>query len=365
MTHPPKNTGSTASTDKGERIAKALARAGVGSRRDVERMIEAGRITLDGKVLDTPAVLVHALTGIAVDGKPVEAGEPARLWRLHKKRGTLTTHKDPEGRKTVFDGLPDHVGRVVSVGRLDMNTEGLLLLTNDGALARWLELPENGHIRRYRVRAHGRVDEGKLAALKDGITIDGVHYEPIEAELERVQGSNAWIKVAITEGKNREVRKVMEHLGLVVNRLIRTHYGPFSLGTLRQGAVQEIAKAKVHSWLASYFGEVEESGGSVAAEEVKLKPEKWAKAKTKKTVKPGHKRRRKPHDTDHTNRRPAKGRAEKTTGGGDRPARSKGEAARPAREGARARPARSNGPRRQDRSTGQARSKPPSRGPRS
>lgn len=275
----------------GERIAKALARAGVGSRRDVERLIEAGRIAIHGKVLDTPATLVSSLDGITVDGVPVSGGQPTRLWRHHKRRGTLTTHKDPEGRATVFEQLPQHMGRVVSVGRLDMNTEGLLLLTNDGEFARWMELPENGQVRRYRVRVHGRVRASDLDALKDGVTVDGVHYGEIDASLERTQGANAWLTVAIKEGKNREVRRVMEYLGLTVNRLIRTHYGPFSLGTMAIGASIEVPTNRLHSMAAGFFRS--EAPASVAAERKTLNPEKWAKPKPKKTVKPGASRRRK------------------------------------------------------------------------
>ena len=289
MTEESKNARPEASP-KGERIAKVLARAGVGSRRDVERLIEAGRISLGGRVLDTPATLVASLEGITVDGEPVESGDATRVWRLHKARGTLTTHRDPEGRPTVFERLPGHLGRVVSVGRLDMNTEGLLLLTNDGALARWMELPEHGHLRRYRVRVHGRVSEVALDRLKDGATIDGVHYGEIDAALERVQGTNAWLTVGIREGKNREVRRIMEHLGLTVNRLIRTHYGPFSLSNLRLGEVLEVDTKRLHADLSAFF---KTDGGSVAAESKSLNPKKWAKAKPKKKVRPGASRRRK------------------------------------------------------------------------
>ncbi|TNE62242.1 MAG: pseudouridine synthase [Alphaproteobacteria bacterium] len=273
---------------KGERIAKALARAGIGSRRDIERMIADGRISLDGKTLDTAAVLVDSLAGIKVDGEAVGEVAETKLWRFHKRRGTLTTHKDPEGRPTVFDKLPDHLGRVIAVGRLDMNTEGLLLLTNDGALARWLELPSSEIVRRYRVRVHGRVDEKALKALADGATIDGIHYGSIDAKLEKLQATNAWLTVAIKEGKNREVRRVMEHLGLVVNRLIRTHYGPFSLGTLNDGAVAPVGEKQLHDVLSEFF---KTAPRSVTAPEKKLDPSKWAKPKAK-PVKPGTKRRR-------------------------------------------------------------------------
>ncbi|WP_417459883.1 pseudouridine synthase [Kordiimonas sp.] len=273
---------------KGERIAKALARAGVGSRRDVERMIEEGRIWLDGKKLETAAVLVTSLKGITVDGEAIGLVSDTKLWRLHKRRGTLTTHKDPEGRRTVFDQLAKHIGRVIAVGRLDMNTEGLLLLTNDGELARYLELPSNELIRRYRVRVHGRVNEDALKALSDGVTIDGTHYGSIDARLERVQGTNAWLTIAIREGKNREVRRVMEHMGLVVNRLIRTHYGPFSLGTLNDGAVAQVPEKQLYEVLDGFFKGATQS---IAAPEKKRDPSKWAKAKPKTKVRLGAKRR--------------------------------------------------------------------------
>lgn len=278
------------SENKGERIAKVLARAGVASRREVERMIEARRIHVDGKPLETPAFLVTSLKGITVDGEPITEVSETRVWRLHKKRGTLTTHRDPEGRATVFDGLPNHMGRVISVGRLDMNTEGLLLLTNDGELARWLELPANNVLRRYRVRVHGRVNEKTLADLKDGITIEGIHYGEIDAKLERQTGANAWLTVAIREGKNREVRRVMEHLGLAVNRLIRTHYGPFSLGSLPLGGNTKVSEKQLHEVLEDYF---KTAGKSVAAPTVKRDPSKWAKAKKDTGNKPGTKWRKK------------------------------------------------------------------------
>jgi 23S rRNA pseudouridine2605 synthase len=228
------------SSADGERIAKVLARAGVCSRRDAERLIEEGRVKLNGKVLDTPAVKVTAKDKILVDGRPIGAAEATRLWRYHKPSGLVTTNRDPAGRPTVFENLPPDLPRVVSVGRLDLTSEGLLLLTNDGELARKLELPANAWIRRYRARAYGRVSQEELDQLKDGITVDGVRYGSIDAKLERGQGANAWITVSITEGKNREVRRVLDAIGLKVNRLIRIAYGPFQLGTLAPGAVEEI-----------------------------------------------------------------------------------------------------------------------------
>jgi 23S rRNA pseudouridine2605 synthase len=225
-----------------ERIAKVLARAGLCSRRDAERWIAAGRVAVDGEVLASPAVTVGNNSEIRVDGKPLPTPERPRLWRYHKPAGLVTTHHDEKGRPTVFDALPKELPRLISIGRLDLNSEGLLLLTNDGALARRLELPSTGWVRRYKVRVHGEVDPDRLAALEKGVTIDGVAYGPIRASLERRQGSNAWIAMALREGKNREVRRVLEHLGLQVTRLIRLSYGPFQLGSLARGAVDEVQK---------------------------------------------------------------------------------------------------------------------------
>lgn len=279
------------SEQKGERIAKALARAGVASRREVERMIEAGRIYVRGKKLETAAFLVTSLKGITVDGVHIaDQVSHTRLWRFNKPRGVLTTHHDPQGRPTVFDRLPEHMGRVISVGRLDMNTEGLLLLTNDGELARYLELPTTALTRRYRVRVHGRVNEKALIKLKDGVTIDGTHYGEIEAELERQTGANAWLTVAIKEGKNREVRRIMEHLGLEVNRLIRTHYGPFTLTNIPLGGATVVGEKQMYDALGDYFKDAPQS---VAAPEKKRDPSKWAKAKPKTKVELGASRRRK------------------------------------------------------------------------
>jgi 23S rRNA pseudouridine2605 synthase len=223
-----------------ERIAKVMARAGLCSRRDAERWIAEGRVAVDGKVLTSPAVTVTAENEIRVDGRPLPGAERARLWRYHKSAGLVTTHRDERGRATVFAALPAGLPRLVSIGRLDLNSEGLLLLTNDGALARRLELPATGWVRRYRVRVHGLVDPARLAALTRGTTIDGIKYGPIRAELDRQQGSNAWITLSLQEGKNREVRRVLEHLGYPVTRLIRLAYGPFQLGHLVRGAIEEV-----------------------------------------------------------------------------------------------------------------------------
>ena len=229
---------------RGERIAKVLARAGVASRRDAERMIEAGRVTLNGVRLTTPAVTVGPSDAILVDGRPVAEPEPPRLWRYHKPNGLVTTARDEKGRDTIFDHLPPGLPRVMSVGRLDLTSEGLLLLTNDGALKRRLELPQTGWLRRYRVRVHGRPTEVALRPLEEGMTVDGERFQPMLTAIERQQGANAWITLGLKEGKNREIRRAMEALGFTVNRLIRIGYGPFRLGELPPGAVEEV-RAKV------------------------------------------------------------------------------------------------------------------------
>ena len=233
----------------GERIAKFLARAGVASRREAEKLIEQGIVTVDGRALTTPAFKVLPGMDVRVDGTRVKSKEPPRLWRYHKPSGLVTTHKDPQGRPTVFEAVADRLPRVISVGRLDLTTEGLLLLTNDGALARQLELPQNAWVRRYRIRANGKTDQTALDALAKGVTIDGVVYKPIKATLDQTKGANVWITASITEGKNREIRKVMAHLGLTVNRLIRTAFGPFQLGALPVGDVEEVPAKQIKEQL--------------------------------------------------------------------------------------------------------------------
>src|SRR5271154_3749507 len=222
------------------RIAKVMARAGLCSRRDAEAWIAAGRVSVNGEVLLSPAYNVSDADDVRVDGQRLGAPERTRLFLFHKPRGLVTTARDPEGRRTIFEALPKDLPRVVAVGRLDINTEGLLLLTNDGGLARVLELPATGWLRRYRVRAHGEVLQSQLDALREGVTIEGIHYAGIEARLEREQGSNVWIMMGLREGKNREIKRVLEHLGLSVNRLIRVSFGPFELGDLPEGAVAEL-----------------------------------------------------------------------------------------------------------------------------
>jgi 23S rRNA pseudouridine2605 synthase len=233
------------------RIAKVMARAGLCSRRQAEEWIAAGRVVVNGGTIRSPAVNVRPQDHITVDGKPLPRRERTRLFLYHKPVGLVSTTADPQGRPTLFDALPKNLPRLMSVGRLDIGTEGLLLLTNDGGLARALELPDTAWVRRYRVRAHGRVAQADLDALRDGITIDGVHYAPIEATLEREQGANVWLSFAIREGKNREVRNVLAHLGLRVNRLIRTEFGPFGLGALVQGAIEEVATGNLRQQLGA------------------------------------------------------------------------------------------------------------------
>ena len=227
-------------TDKPERVAKVMARAGLCSRREAERWIAEGRVAVDGKTLESPGVTVTPLMRVTVDGKPIPEAGAARLWRYHKPVGLLTSHGDPQGRPTVFERIPEKLGRVISVGRLDINSEGLLLLTNDGGLARILELPSTGWTRRYRVRVYGQVEDAALERLAKGVTVDGVSYGSIRAKLDSRTKGNAWLTLSLNEGKNREVRKVLEHLGLQVNRLIRVAYGPFQLGHLKRGEVEEI-----------------------------------------------------------------------------------------------------------------------------
>ena len=242
----PKAPPPSADRPEGDRIAKILARAGVASRREIERMIADGRIAIHGKRVETPATFLTDLRGVTVDGKPVAKPEPTRLFAFHKPTGLITAESDPKGRPTIYsalrNALPKGAPRLMPIGRLDLNTEGLLLLTNDGGLKREMELPASGIPRVYRARTFGDVTQEQLEELIDGITIEGVNYGPIDANLERSTGRNQWVEVSITEGKNREVRRVLEHLGLKVSRLIRTAYGPFELEDLPRGAVREIRK---------------------------------------------------------------------------------------------------------------------------
>ncbi|MFM5913198.1 MAG: pseudouridine synthase [Chakrabartia godavariana] len=236
------------STHEPQRIAKLLARAGVASRREIERMIEERRIAINDVPVETPATILTSLNGVTVDGKPVAPPKAAKLFRFHKPAGVLTAERDPKGRKTIYDVLPKGLPRLVPVGRLDLNTEGLLLLTTDGELKRQLELPATGVVRSYRARAYGNVSQAQLEDLIHGIEIDGVRYGSIDANLERRTGANTWVEMRLTEGKNREVRRVLEHLGLRVSRLIRTSYGPFVLGDLERGQVAEVDRNQLFTF---------------------------------------------------------------------------------------------------------------------
>ncbi len=226
----------------GDRIAKVLARAGIASRREAERMIEAGRVTVNGKTIDSPALNVTPSDRITVDGKPVAEPEPARLWLYHKPTGLVTTNRDEKGRPTIFDNLPEDMPRVMSVGRLDLNSEGLLLLTNDGGIKRKLELPSTGWLRKYRVRINGRPKDEDFAPLRQGLVIEGEKFQPMTVTLDRQQGANAWLTIGLREGKNREIRRAIEDIGFTVNRLLRVSYGPFQLGNLKPGEVEEIRR---------------------------------------------------------------------------------------------------------------------------
>jgi 23S rRNA pseudouridine2605 synthase len=266
-------------TSQGERIAKVIARAGLASRREAEGLIAAGRVAVNGAAISSPALNVSPRDKITVDGVPLPGRARTRLFRYHKPRGLVTTHADPQGRPTIFAKLPKRLPRLISVGRLDLNSEGLLLLTNDGGLARALELPSTGWERRYRVRALGRVTQETLDGLKRGITVAGVRYGPIKAALDREQGANVWLTVSLREGKNREVRRVLEHLGLKVNRLIRVSYGPFELGEINDGTVEEVETAELRKALGPEIIEQAQAdfAGPLEAEGSARHPEARAK----------------------------------------------------------------------------------------
>lgn len=286
MAGPDKAGADKAGADKAgtERIARRIARAGVCSRRDAERLIAAGRVAVNGVVLTTPARNVGASDTVTIDGAPLPAAAPVRLWRHHKRKGRITASRDPQGRPTIFDDLAPDMPRTMTIGRLDFNTEGLLLLTNDGALARILELPATGWVRRYRVRVHGPVDEAALAALAKGKTLDGIRYGPVDADLERKTGSNAWLRVALAEGKNREVRKLLNHLGLEVSRLIRVSFGPFQLGRLAPGAVEEVPARPLAEQLGGLMPQpVSLAPGEAARAAARQSGRKWAAKSTRRT----------------------------------------------------------------------------------
>jgi 23S rRNA pseudouridine2605 synthase len=334
---------------EGERIAKRLARAGLCSRRDAERWIAEGRVTVDGRKLTSPAVNVTEASRILVDGQPIPEKTPTRLWRYHKPRGLLTTNRDPEGRRTIFDELPEALPRVITIGRLDYNSEGLLLLTNDGELARRLELPATAWSRRYRVRVNGDVDPAALTGLAKGVTIEGVRYGAIQAQLDRQQGDNAWITMALTEGKNREVRRICEHLGWQVSRLIRVAYGPFQLGLLEPGGVEEVSPRVVKEQVKSGDGAAtvaekrrlreqahdekrrqkrEEKRGEKQGSEPK-KPRPGKREREARWVKPGEERRDREARLRHENPRGAdrhepRAPAKPFAKGGERPSGSSG-----------------------------------------
>lgn len=236
-------------TPKGDRIAKVIARAGLASRRDAERMIEAGRVVVNGRKIDSPALNVTPADKVKVDGKHIGEPDPPRIWLYHKPTGLVTTTRDEKGRNTVFDALPESLPRVMSIGRLDLNSEGLLLLTNDGDVKRKLELPSTGWVRKYRVRVKGDPDDKMLEPLRKGITVDGQRFQPMQITLDRQQGANAWLTMGIREGKNREIRRAMDTLGLSVNRLIRISYGPFQLQELKRGEVEEVKQRVVRDQL--------------------------------------------------------------------------------------------------------------------
>src|SRR3954453_1088650 len=260
--------------NEGERIAKVIARAGLASRREAEAWIAAGRVAVNGAKIASPALNVTGADKIVVAGKPLPGAERTRLFLYHKPRGLVTTSSDPQGRPTIFGALPAHLPRLISIGRLDLSTEGLLLLTNDGGLARPLELPSTAWLRRYRVRAHGKVTQPQLDELRDGVTVDGVNYGPIDAVLEREQTSNVWVTFAIREGKNREVRNVMRHLGLHVARLIRISFGPFQLGELAEGAIDEVPTRVLRDQLGEKLARAAGADFSAPIAQRKAEPER-------------------------------------------------------------------------------------------
>ncbi|MEZ5912791.1 MAG: pseudouridine synthase [Paracoccaceae bacterium] len=256
----------------GDRIAKVLSRAGVASRREAERIIAEGKVAVNGRVIESPALNVGPRDRITVDGKPLQAAEPARLWLYHKPEGLVTTARDEKGRPTVFDQLPDDMPRVMPVGRLDLNSEGLLLLTNDGALKRQLELPSTGWLRKYRVRVNGAPDDTQLAPLRQGLTVEGERFQPMSVTLDRQQGANAWLTVGLREGKNREIRRAMSAVGLVVNRLIRISYGPFRLVDLKPGEVSEVRPRILRDQLGGLLGGETGSEPEAPARATRQKP---------------------------------------------------------------------------------------------
>ncbi|WP_417624525.1 pseudouridine synthase [Paremcibacter congregatus] len=320
---------------KGERIAKMLARAGVGSRRAVERMIEAGMVKQGDRVIDTPATLITSVEGITVDGQKVNPPEPTKIWLYHKPAGRVTTYFDPDGRPTVFEALPANMPRVLSVGRLDLNTEGLLLLTNDGELSRWLELPSTGWLRTYKVRCHGYFDRDRLAEIRRGLTIDDVKYRGVKIDInESREKSNLWLTIAIREGKNREVRKLLEYIGLQVTRLIRLSYGPFELKEMARGTILEVPTKDTHLHCAEYFKDKGiEAPGGVTAEKPSSRPAKerqgWAKAKPKTNNRRANKKRTDPKRFEEDLPKKVRGNRPSTPPRGKSPATARAKTPRP------------------------------------
>ena len=302
----------------GERIAKVIARAGLASRREAEAWIVAGRVSVNGATIASPALNVTAADSITVDGEPLRQRERTRLFRHNKVRGTVTTNSDPEGRPTIFSTLPKHLPRLISIGRLDINTEGLILLTNDGELARVLELPQTAWQRQYRVRALGRVTQEQLDPLRNGITIDGIRYGAIEATLDREQGANVWLTFAIREGKNREVRNVLGHLGLRVNRLIRVSFGPFELGDLDDGDVAEVETEELKKTLGADV--VQQSGADFEGPLLVHQPKRksWKEQRAKAPPRPQR-------DEPRRERRPEKKFQRRDRTSGPRPSRPRGK----------------------------------------
>lgn len=331
----------TKDTPQGDRIAKIIARSGRASRREAEKLIEEGRVTVNGKQITSPALNVTPRDKITVDGQPLAAAEPPRIWLYHKPTGLVTTNRDEQGRETIFDKLPEGLPRVMTVGRLDLNSEGLLLLTNDGEVKRKLELPSTGWLRKYRVRVNGKVTEELLEPLRKGITHEGLTYQPMIVTLDRQQGANAWLTVGLREGKNREIRRAMEAIGLTVNRLIRTSYGPFQLGQLKPGEVEELRRKVVRDQLgldAESMAAMEEDSAP-SGPRLRRKPRKSAfggpgqpgrpkPAEDKPTGKPGGKsparRRVKPGQEELSTRRPTEDKPQRAGKPGG-PRRPRGE----------------------------------------
>ncbi len=292
------NTNSSSETPKGDRIAKVLARAGIASRREAERMIEAGRVRVNGEQILSPALNVTEADEITLDGNPVSEPEPPRMWLYHKPTGLVSTDRDEKDRGTIYDDLPDDMPRVMSIGRLDLNSEGLLLLTNDGGIKRKLELPATGWLRRYRARVNGRPTDEMLEPLRQGITVDGERFQPMTVTLDRQQGANAWLTIGLREGKNREIRRAMDHVGLSVNRLIRISYGPFQLGELKSGGVEEIRRKIVRDQMGITL---EDDSGTALKKKKPTGVKRSPRRKTGEFGGPGQ-----PAAPGHVSKRPAK-----------------------------------------------------------